>query len=327
MNSLLSRKRRRGVAWLAPLFRLALGGVVLAIVAIQLTDLASFRDTLAAARPAYLAGCVVIYYIGVWISCVKWQLLLNAQSVPVGIGPLLRWYLAGAFTGSFLPSDVGGDLGRGMLAGRVIANKSALWSSIVLERLSGLAGMFVLAAGTLALSPALLGWHPLAPLAALAALAAGAVILGMLLVRSASPGWLPLRVSRALAQLRAALAGYGRKPQVIVICLALSLLYHVLTVLSTWFVLLSLAPDTPPGPALVAPLVSVIGVMPLTPGGLGVREGVQAVLLQRAGVDGATALAAALVSRALLWAVTLSGLPALLSEVRPFRARQANRRP
>lgn len=326
MNSLPSRKRR-GVAWLVPLLRLAPGGVVLAIVAIQITDLASFRDTLAAARPAYLAGCVVIYYIGVWISCLKWQLLLNAQSVPVAIGPLLRWYLAGAFTGSFLPSDVGGDLGRGMLAGRVIANKSALWSSIVLERMSGLAGMFVLAAGTLALSPTLLGWHPLIPLVAFAALAAGALILGTLLVRTASPAWLPLRISQMLGQLRAALAGYGRKPHVIVICLALSLLYHVLTVLSTWFVLLSLAPGTAPGPALVAPLVSLIGVMPLTPGGLGVREGVQAVLLQRAGVDGATALAAALVSRALLWAVTLSGLPALLSELRPLRAGQANRRP
>jgi hypothetical protein len=295
-------------------------------VAIQITDLASFRDTLAAARPAYLAGCVVIYYIGVWISCIKWQLLLNAQSVTVGIVPLMRWYLAGAFTASFLPSDVGGDLGRGMLASRVIANKSALWSSIALERLSGLAGLFILAAGTLALSPALLGWHPLAPLAALAVLAAGVVLLGTLLLRTASPGWLPLCVSRAIAQLRAALAGYGRKPQVIVICLILSLPYHMLTVLSTWFVLLSLAPATAFGPAWVAPLVSLIGVIPLTPGGLGMREGVQAVLLQRAGVDGATALAAAVVSRVLLWAVTLSGLPALLTELRPFRAGQANRR-
>lgn len=326
MNNLISRKTGRGMAWLAPLLRLAPGGVVLVMVAIQITDLASFRDTLAGAHPVYLIGCAVIYYIGVWISCIKWQLLLNAQGVLVGIVPLMRWYLAGAFTGSFLPSDVGGDLGRGMLAGRVIANKSALWSSIALERLTGLAGMLVLAGGTLALSPALLGWPPLAPLAAFVALVVGTVILGTLLVRSASPGWLPLRFSRALAQLRAALAGYGRKPQVITICLALSLLYHTLTVLSTWFVLLSLAPGTAIGPALVAPLVSLIGVLPLTPGGLGVREGVQAVLLQRAGVDGAMALAAALVSRALLWALTLGGLPALLSELRPFRARQANRR-
>lgn len=300
--------------------RLLLGAAILGLIATQMTSFADLHAVLLGAHPGYLLGCIAVYYLGVWISCLKWQALLRAQGISTGIGPLVRWYLAGAFVSNLLPSDVGGDLGRGALAGRVISNQAGLWSSIVMERLTGLLAMLALAAGVVSFAPTLLGWSSLASLVVLLLGAIGIGVGLTLLMRATPVVWLPVRVAQAIEQIHTVLRLYARRPGVLLACLGLSLVYHALTALSLWFVLLSLDPSVPPGPAFVAPVAGMVGLLPLTPGGLGVREGVLAVLLQRADVDGDVALAAALLARVLLWIVSFSGLPVLLAALRP-RAR------
>ncbi|MBX0328716.1 flippase-like domain-containing protein [Oscillochloris sp. ZM17-4] len=307
--------------------RLALAGGLLAVVAWRLTDWPTLRAVFTGARPGYLIGCILIYYLGVWISCVKWRLLLQAQGTISPLGPLLRWYLAGAFAGSFLPSDVGGDLGRGYLASRVIADKAALWSSIIAERLTGLAGMALLAAVSLAFAPALLGWSPIVPLGILAVCALVGVAVAYLLVRATAPSWTPDPLLRGLERVREVLRAYSRSTGILVRCVGLSLIYHLMTVLSLSLILLALDTRASVSAALVAPLVGLVGLLPLSPGGLGVREGVLAALLGRAGVAGGVALAAALTSRALLWLTALSGLPVLLAELGLLKVAAADRGP
>lgn len=311
--------------WLPTTLRLALGAVVLAAVGLQLSAWRELGAILAGARPAYLAGCVAVYFAGVGISCVKWRRLLGALGAGAPMGQLVRWYLAGSFAGNLLPSDVGGDVVRGYLAGRAIPDRTAVWASILAERLTGLAGLGLLAAAALLLMPALLGWSPPLVLGSVT-LAALGVAGGVALALRARPGG-PRPLARALASVRSVLAAYAGRPGDLLACLGYSLVYHLLTVLSLWLILLSLAPATPLRAALVAPIAGLIGLLPLTPGGLGVREGALAVLLGRAGVDGGVALAAALVSRALLWLVALSGLPVLLAEPDLLARARAQRRP
>jgi hypothetical protein len=306
--------------------RIGLASSLLAAVAWRLSNWPELRAVFTSAQPAYLIGCILIYYLGVWISCVKWQLLLRAQGTETPIGPLLRWYLAGAFAGSFLPSDFGGDLGRGYLAGKVIADKAALWSSIIAERITGLAGILLLAALVLASAPTLLGWSPIVPLGILGTCTLSGAISVYLLLRATTPPWIPHALACGLERTRAVLHAYSSRVDVIVICLGLSLVYHLMTVLSLSFILLAL--DTQAlSAAFVAPLVGLIGLLPLSPGGLGIRESVMAVLLERAGVAGNVGLAAALISRALLWLTALSGLPVLLAELRLIKTMAAEREP
>lgn len=311
--------------WLPTALRLALAGLALAAVAMQLTSWRELQATLASVRPAYLLGCIAVYYVGVWISCVKWLRLLSVLGVKAPMGALLRWYLAGGFAGNLLPSDVGGDVVRGYLAGRAIDDKTAVWASILAERLTGLAGLALLAALAVIALPAALGWSPQLFIVGLALLAVAGAVGVALLLRSRSTGWRPL--DRALATVRSVLTSYAGHPGDLLICLGYSLVYHLLTVVSLWLVLLSLAPETPIHAAFVSPIAGLIGLLPLTPGGLGVREGALAVLLGRVGVDGSVALAAALISRMLLWLVALSGLPVLLAEPGLLSRARAHRRP
>ncbi len=305
-SSLLMRALRYGLA------AACLVGVV-----IWLTDWGALWLALRAARPAYLIGCVAIYFVGIWLSCLKWRSLLYAQGVRARLRQLIRWYLIGGFAGSFLPSDIGGDLGRGYLAARMFDDKAAVWSSIVAERITGLAGMAALASLAMLLAPQLLGWPMWLPLLLLGGGAVGGAV-GLAALRSPRLlAVLPAPLRRVADVLRTILERYRQHPWTIAYCLLISIIYHSLTAYSLWLILLALDPQTPPQAALVSPLVGLIGLLPLTPGGLGVREGALAVLLTRSGVAAGPAVAAALVSRALLTLTALSGLPALIGEPWP----------
>lgn len=302
--------------------RYGLAATCLVGVVLWLTDWGALWASLRAARPAYLIGCVAIYFVGIWLSCLKWRRLLHAQGVRAGLPQLMRWYLIGSFAGTFLPSDVGGDLGRGYLAARAFEDKAAVWSSIVAERITGLLGMLALASLALLLAPQLLGWPAWLPLLLLATVVAGAAFGAAALRSPRLLAALPAPLRRAAESLRAVLERYGRRPLTLAYCVLLSVAYHGLTALSLWLILLALDPQAPPHVALVSPLVGLIGLLPLTPGGLGVREGALAALLLRSGVAAGPAVGAALVSRALLTLVALSGLPALIGEPWPRLARR-----
>lgn len=305
--------------------RMVLAILVLVLVARQIADWGELQAALASTRPIFLAGCIAIYFVGVWISCVKWQHLLQTLDAKVALRTLIRWYLAGNFAGTFLPSDIGGDVVRGYIADRTLRNQVTVWSSIAAERLTGLVGLVLLAATTLMITPSLLGWNPLLLIAGLALLVAMMIGGAAVLLHAAPPPWAP--AARALQRVRLVLAAYAGQPHVLIICLGYSLIYHLLTVVSLWLVLLALEPTTPFASAFVAPIVGLIGLLPLTPGGLGVREGALAVLLERAGVAGSVALAAALISRFLLWLVALSGLPGLIVEPGILMQARTHRRP
>jgi hypothetical protein len=108
---------------------------------------------------------------------------------------------------------------------------------------------------------------------------------------------------------------YQHRPDILFGCILLSLVFHLINMLSLWIVLLAVSPDDAPlQAALVAPLVGLVGLLPLTPGGLGVREGVLVALLERSDILAADAVAVALVSRVLLLLVSLSGALPLVAE-------------
>ncbi|HWQ11511.1 MAG TPA: lysylphosphatidylglycerol synthase transmembrane domain-containing protein [Roseiflexaceae bacterium] len=308
--------------------RLAAVMVVLILAVTFFVDTHTVWATLLGAQPVYLAGCLAIYFAGVVLSCVKWQLLLQTQGLRAPLAQLVRWYLLGALASSVLPSDVGGDLGRGYIAGRALGDHAAAWSSVVVERLTGLAALLLLAALALALAPTLLGWPMILPLGLLAAGVAGGAVVGVALRPGSSRmPWLPISVGRVIGRLQEIAARYRSSGGILAVCLVLSVAFHVLNAVSLWLLARTVASDVAPGVMLVWPLVGLVGLLPLTPGGLGVREGAMAVLLGRAGMSAEQAVAAALLSRALLLVGALAGLPPLLDALqrgrrRPLRLKQ-----
>jgi glycosyltransferase 2 family protein len=303
---------RRAWGWIRVVLALAL----LALIGAQLSSWPLIWQTLQRAEPQYLVGCVLIYAVGVWLSCIKWRMLLAVQGHRLPITQLIHWYLLGALAGNLLPSSIGGDLGRAYVAGRAIGSQADAWVSIAAERMAGLVTLVVLAAGVLLFAPALLGWSPLIPLLALAAGAGAAILLVLVLRNMRRWAWLPAPVRTLTERLQAVLAHYRSASDAITAALTLSLAFHLLNAASTWLVARAVAPQAGLQVLLVYPLIDLAGLVPLAPGGLGIRDGAMAVLLSSTGLTADQALAAALLSRALLVIVSLSGLPALLAEWR-----------
>ncbi|MDW8215508.1 MAG: lysylphosphatidylglycerol synthase transmembrane domain-containing protein [Roseiflexaceae bacterium] len=294
--------------------RLSLGITLVALLVTHFAGMHATWSAVLSAHPLPLAGCVAIYFVGVVLSCLKWQWLLRAQGIQTPLTRLVQWYLMGALAGTLLPSDVGGDLGRGYAAAREMGNGAAVWSSILMERFTGLIALAALAALALALMPGVLdapAWLPLgAGIGVALSVVAFAVILGFSPVRlERLPHWL----SHIILQFQEVAARYRNNAGTILACLGLSVVFHLGNALSFWWLALAIQPDAPAATMILWPLAGLFGVLPLTPGGLGVREGITAALLLRADLTSDQAVAAALIGRMLLLLCSLAGLPTLIA--------------
>jgi hypothetical protein len=296
--------------------RVGVGVALIALLIVQFAEIRSVWTTVLRAHPLPLIGCVVIYFIGVALSCIKWQLLLRAQGIHVSLSHLVPWYLMGSLAGALLPSDVGGDVGRGYAAARALGDGTAVWSSVVMERLTGLITLVALASPALMLMPGMLDvpvWLPVsASFVALLATIGIAAALGAppaRLMRSSHRGALVFR------QVRDVVVRYRSSVGIVVACLALSVLFHLFNGLSLWLLALSITSDASVAIAFLWPIVGLIGLLPLTPGGLGVREGIITVLLMRVDMSPDQAVAAAIIGRILLLLCSLAGLPTLITTI------------
>lgn len=87
-----------------------------------------------------------IYLFGQLLSAIRWLVMAYSMRIDGSILRFYQYYLMGMYFGLFLPTAVGGDLGRALLLAK---EKSSRWTkaflSIVAERLSGLMGLLAFA--------------------------------------------------------------------------------------------------------------------------------------------------------------------------------------
>ncbi len=302
--------------------QLLVGAALLAwlLVSVSWSEL---RTTLASASPPLMIAACALYYLGVILSCWKWGTLLRLDGLHLSFARLFRWYLIGAFASNYLPTEIGGDLGRVLIAGRATGRPLVVARSILAERASGLLFMLALAwaglavvlgqaALALALVPVAL---VVAMLATLAARQASAFPFAPLLVRL----WqrLPASLRQAVCESAVALRGYLRWPAALSLVAALSLAFQILAGAGMWLNLAAVGATLPLViVVLSAAIMGVAGLLPITLNGWGVREGLFVALLTPFGATAGQALAAALLGRALLLLVTLPGALLLLLERR-----------
>lgn len=79
------------------------------------------------------------------VSCCKWKSILDLKGKALSYWELQKIYLIGYFFSNILPSTFGGDVVRSYYAGQIINNQSYAAVSVVVERLSGVFLLFLLA--------------------------------------------------------------------------------------------------------------------------------------------------------------------------------------
>lgn len=283
------------------------------VAAVLLTALCMFveleaaADALRAADPAALTGALAASVVGVLISVGKWQSLLRQARIVLPVWTAARLYWTGMFCSNFLPTSVGGDAVRLLLTpapGRL----SAVAGTILVERLTGFTVMLALCIIGLAMHPG----YATAPglletmLVALLGLS-GAVALVLIAPRRLAFGLarlgprLPAMLHRPAAQAAAIIASVNALAsdwRVLGRALGLSVAFYATIILAQYGVLSAVDAGIPLAEvALIAAVVPLLTLVPVSLNGLGVAEGVFVLLYAQAGVHPELALAAAMLRR------------------------------
>lgn len=303
------------------LWVLAKAAVTLGVVYLLATsvDFGMVGRILAQAKHVYLLLACLILTAVFLIGCVRWRLLAGRLGLAIPIRQALHSYYLGLFFNNFLPTSVGGDLARTVhlkLHGHGI---KPLISSAVADRAIGLAVMLLLGGISLLLSPDL-RIDPdrklyLVGLIALGLAGGGAVFWfsTRLPLESLSRRYQHTRLRRGLIEILHLLTTYRTALRRFLIAVLLSVVMQTL-VIATYYLLargigieLSLITFF----AFVS-MVQVAASLPISLGGLGVREGALVALLAGVGVDIQLGVALSLLFLLTLWLCSLPGAAVML---------------
>jgi uncharacterized protein (TIRG00374 family) len=265
---------------------------------------------------------------GLWLSCallatgagivaaaLRWQAVLAALGLRARTRTLLHHYLAGLFVGNFLPSTIGGDVLRVRRLALENGEGADTFASVVLERLSGLLVLPLITLVALLLNPGLRRLGTATLLAVVMSLSALALLVTILWMVSHPRIGGRLTGSSRWREFAGALhlgaARMRRHPRAVVAVLAAAVTFQLLLVLAAFFAARALDIDEVGITAVLAflPAVAMAQTLPISLGGLGIREGALVLFLDPLGVPSGRAVALGLLLYALTLTVSLLGAP------------------
>ena len=294
-------RRVRWTSLLRPLAALALPAWLIYRIGARpvLDALALFRTA-----PACIATALALTFLALLTGAVRWHLLLRALALPNPFGTTFRAFFAGQFFNAFFFGACGGDLYRAYAAARRHPGREAeAAASVVIDRGIGL--LATLAFGCLALLPGLRARlsDPAWRKASWLMLAFALVGIAATWAALADAPWTlasrlaPERARPLLDRLRTAFAFPRRNPRAAAVATLLSLA-NLLLLAAACHALSVAFSLTIPWPQWLAifPVITVLSAIPLTPGGLGIREALFVALLAPLGIPPAPALALSLLN-------------------------------
>lgn len=248
-----------------------------------------------------LAG-IFFGYLALHVGLVRWKLILDAQGLRMSWRRCFSIYFIGQFFNAFMFGSTGGDLVRALYAAKETHHKKTeAVTTVVIDRVIGLIVLYAMGGVMLAArAPFFLGhWKTHVPalvmLGMIAATAAG-------LVAVFNPQWFsrwPLaeRVKRhpkivgILQRILVSIHLYRRRTGVLLWTSILSLAIQVVTILQCCC--LGRCFQIPLGFVdylTVLPIIVAVAAIPITPGGLGIREGLAVALFGAMGISSAQSL-------------------------------------
>jgi len=242
-----------------------------------------------------LAGYLLAHAVG----SMKWRMVVNAAGAQLDYSTSVECYAGGLFATLFLPSIIGGDVVRLAVGLRRSPNPAAVLAGNIADRfLDVLAQVALVGIGLILLPgsvPAALRSQAqkvvLVSAIGAVVVAVAAVFLHGPLLRGRS-----FRFRRRVARLQFALRTVSRKPHVLFLGWLLGTGIQTTFVTLTALLAISCGLFLPLRVWFFAwPLAKLAAVLPLTQGGIGVREAALVVLLSPFGTPGPLVLAAGLV--------------------------------
>lgn len=327
MDAVTASGKRSGYrGWLILLARWAFAFLILAAL-IYFLPLGQLREALARVAPNRFASVLVIYLLALAAGILKWHLVVNSADARLPFSASAQCYAGGLFGALFLPSIVGGDAVRLAVGIARSSRPTAVVTGNVVDRLLDLAAQLTLVLLGILLLPGRWpsGLRPNGSHLALVAVLATAALLLLLVLLSRFLRRRSIRFRRRLVQLRRAKDAVSRHPYRLLCCWLLGILvqgtFLTTTVLLGTFCGLHL----PFRVWLFAwPISKMAGILPITQGGIGVRETALLALLRPFGAPGALVVATGIVSEGvIICGGLLAGLLAFLLQARRSKSEVA----
>lgn len=291
--------------------------VALLAVLFSRVDLVRLWSAARDASAAWLAAGLVLYLLMVLISAWRWGLLLHAQHVRIGHGPLAASFLVATFFNNFLPSNIGGDVIRIADTAPAAGSKTLATTIVLIDRGIGLLGLVLIAAlgataGTrfgpdsVGVAPGVLwtGFGVAAMVATPALLMPQGFMRLLQPLRVIHPAW----VEERLGRMTAALARFRETPLALAGCFVGALFVQAVIVL--FYLAIAHSMRIPIGIAelsVIVPMTLIVQMLPISMNGFGVREATFGFYFTRLGLPLESALLVSFVGAALIMLFSLSG--------------------
>ena len=285
-------------AW--TMLRVAVSG---ALIAALLTWLSTTRilDELDRIRWAMWLAVVTLFLVGHAVSSMKWRMLVGGAGAPISRVVALRAHAAGLFANLCLPSIVGGDVVRAGLAVRTAGRLEAVTIGSLADRLIDTAALVGIAGCAAIVHPGLARGRLATLLVIIGLLLSLGVVSGLVLVRLMPADRLPGRLSQVATRVREALDALFAAPASAASALGISLLVQGGFVGLNIMLARSIGIELDAAVWMLAwPLAKLVALLPVSLGGIGVREVALAAFLAPFGVEAALAVAQSLAWEAVL---------------------------
>jgi uncharacterized membrane protein YbhN (UPF0104 family) len=242
------------------------------------------------------------------ISVIKWRLIVNVAGAGLSVRQAARCCAAGMFGSLFLPLLIGGDMVRAAMAMRLGQSKVGVLFGSLLDRVLDFVAVVLLAGAGALLVPGALD----ASRRRIFLLVGGAAILAGVLAAATAALVLMRRLSyrmrRRLVNLRRAARSLAKRPRTVLGALGLGITAQLA------FIGLTAALAGACGLHLrfrawlfAWPLAKIVSALPITQGGIGVREAAFVALLAPFGAPAALTVATGLAWDAIVVAGGLAG--------------------
>lgn len=274
-------------------------GVSVGLMAIFFVKI-DWPDVMAAVQTAdfrLLWASAALFLASNLLGAIQWDLLLRAQGIVLPHLHVQGLYVVGVFFNNFLISNIGGDAVRVYDLRRMTGEGSPVFAATFVDRFVGLFTMTAFSLAAYLASPGVWGFDLLIPIVGLCAVLAGVLAVGFSrrlsgLLEHVGRRLLPLPLGDRIGKIRGSFILYRSRMGTLALVLCLSVLVQVLRVAVYYSVSEAMGLGVSFRHFLVfIPMIAVVAAVPISFGGIGVRENFGALLFHRVGVGLAPSLA------------------------------------
>lgn len=314
---------------------LALRGLVAAVILafmLRWLDLGKALAITTGANLRWLLASLALALVVRVLPALAWQTLISAQGMEVSIWQLIVFHYVGLFFNNFTPSNIGGDVARAYLLSQKTGRVIDASMSIVALKLLSVASLLLLAVVATPCAMNLVGGSVVSGLSLglaflvftlilIGSLAAGQKLLGR------QEGWQG-RMGNWLHRGLDSLVSYRNSLGSLLRAFLWVLLSQVVTIGIPYLIGLALSLQVPPLHFLAfMPIIRLVSMSPISPGGLGMREGAFVILFTQVGLSQEAAFSLSLLNFVVITlASVLGGGLYLFGTTRLCRGSQASSR-